>query len=270
MVKRLLKWLFGIIGIVLLIAAIFAVNAIWFRPWSLNVFYEKVFVEFVFEEPELLSALGMVEQFGITGHNAKLNDESPAHQQRQLERTKKNLAQLRSYPLEKQTVSQRLSTRVLDWFLERSVEGEKFQFHNYPLNQLFGVQSQFPSFMANTHRLLAPADCDYYLKRLAAVPAKFDQVLEGLRIREEKQITPPRFVVEKVLKEMTEFVAKPAAENILATSFKTRVAKIDKLDESKRVEFQRRVESTITADVLLDVINERRDLQHRQIDINVA
>jgi len=249
MVKRLLKWLFGVIGIVLLIAAIFAVNAIWFRPWSLNVFYEKVFVEFVFEEPELLSALGLVEQFGITGHNAKLNDESPAHQQRQLDRTKKNLAQLRSYPLEKQTVSQRLSTRVLDWFLERSVEGEKFQLHNYPLNQLFGVQSQFPSFMANTHRLLAPADCDYYLKRLAAVPAKFDQVLEGLRIREEKQITPPRFVVEKVLKEMTEFVAKPAAENILATSFKTRVAKIDKLAASKRAEFQGRVESTITSDV---------------------
>src|SRR5207245_1794829 len=156
--------------------------------------------EFMFEEPELLSSLGLVEQFGITGHNAKLNDESPAHQQRQIDRTKKNLAQLRSYPLEKQTESQRLSTQVLDWFLDRAVEGERWQFHNYPVNQLFGVQSQFPSFMANTHRLLAPRDCEYYVKRLEAVPVKFDQVLEGLRIREEKQIIPPRFVVEKVLK----------------------------------------------------------------------
>lgn len=249
MIKRVLKWLLGIVALLLLIAAVFAVNAIWFRPWSLNVFYEKVFIEFLFEEPELLSSLGLVEQFGITGHNAKLGDESPAHQQRQIDRTKKNLAQLRSYPVEKQTESQRLSTRVLDWFLERSVEGEKWQLYNYPLNQLFGVQNQFPSFMANTHRLLAPRDCEYYIQRLEALPRKFDQVLEGLTLREGKQILPPRFVVEKVLKEMTEFVAQPAAANVLATSFKERTAKIAKLNDGQRAEFQQRVEVAVTARV---------------------
>lgn len=249
MLKRLLKWLGGIILLLLLVAAIFAVNAIWFRPWSLNVFYEKVFIEFVLQEPEMLSSLGLVEQFGITGHNARLSDASPAHQQRQIDLTKKSLAQLREYPLERQSESQRLSTRVLDWFLERGAEGEKYQWHNYPLNQLFGVQSQVPSFLANTHRLREPRDCEYYLQRLAAVPKKFDQVLEGLVVREAKGITPPRFVVEKVLKEMRDFVAQPAAENILATAFKGRSQKIEKLTEEQRAEFQRRVESSITANV---------------------
>ena len=88
---------------------------------------------------------------------------------------------------------------MLDWFLTAQVEGEKLQWHNYPVNQLFGVQNQFPSFMANTHRLLAPRDCDYYIKRLEALPMKFDQVLEGLKLREQKGIIPPRFVVEEVL-----------------------------------------------------------------------
>ena len=249
MVKRIFQWLLSIIGVLLLVAAIFAVNAIWFRPWSINVFYTKVFAEFLFEEPELLSSLGLVEQFGITGHNGKLGDASPAHQQQQLDRTKKNLAQLRSYPVDKQNESQRLSTQVLDWFLERSVEGERWQFHNYPVNQLFGAQSQFPSFMANTHRLLAPGDCEYYVQRLEALPRKFDQIMEGLRSREEKQIIPPRFVVEKVLQEMTAFVAQPVAENILSSSFKTRAGKIDKLSEQQRADFQTRVESTVTAKV---------------------
>ncbi|MFL6568977.1 MAG: DUF885 family protein, partial [Chthoniobacterales bacterium] len=224
MFKRLLKWLFGIIGVLLLIAAIFVVNAVWFRPWFLNTFYEKVFVEFLFDEPELLSAIGLVEQFGITGHNAKLNDESPAHQKKSFERLHRDVEQLHSYPIAKQNASQQLSTAVLDWFLSVQLEGERFQFHNYPVNQLFGVQSQFPSFMANTHRLLAPRDCDYYIKRLEAVPAKFDGVLEGVKLREAKGVIPPRFVVEKVLKEMNEFVATPAAQNILATSFKDRAA----------------------------------------------
>ena len=81
-----------ILALLLLVAAIFLVNLIWFRPWSLNLFYEKIFAQVLFEEPELLSSLGLVEQFGITGHNAKLGDASPAHQQRYFNRAKQNLA----------------------------------------------------------------------------------------------------------------------------------------------------------------------------------
>jgi uncharacterized protein (DUF885 family) len=249
MLKRTLKWLGAVVAVVVIAIAVFLVNLIWFRPWSLNLFYEKVFAEVVFDHPELLSTLGLVEQFGITSHNGKLDDESPAFQQREFERWKRDLTQLREYPLDRQSPSQKLSTRVLDWFLQIQVEGEKWQWHNYPVNQLFGVQNQFPSFMANTHRLLNRKDCEYYLKRLDALPKKFDQVLEGLKIREQKQILPPRFVVEEVLKEMTEFVGTPASENILASSFKSRADKIAELTGSQRADFQSRVETAITGKV---------------------
>jgi len=249
MFKRVLKWILGIVVVAIIAIAIFLINLIWFRPWSLNLFYEKVFAETVFSEPELLTSLGLVEQFGYTRHNGKLGDESPAHQQKAIDRFKKDLRQLHEYPLDRQSPSQKLSTHVLDWFLERQVEGEKWQFHNYPVNQLFGVQNQFPSFMANTHRLLAKQDCEYYIMRLDALPRKFNQLLESLKVREDKQILPPRFVVEEVLKEMSDFIAKPAAENILATSFKTRVSKIDKLIPQERDDFQKRVEASITSKV---------------------
>jgi uncharacterized protein (DUF885 family) len=249
MFKRVLKWIGGIILIAIVVLAVLLINLIWFRPWSLNLFYEKVFAEVIFNEPELLTQLGLVEQFGITGHNGKLSDESPAHQQQTIDRWKKDLAQLHQYPLDRQSASQKLSTHVLDWFLRDQVEGEKWQWHDYPVNQLFGVQNNFPSFMANSHRLLSPKDCEYYIMRLDALPKKFDQTLEGLKVREQKQILPPRFVVEEVLKEMSDFIAKPVSENILATSFKTRAAKIDKLTEQQRADFQARVENAITSQV---------------------
>jgi uncharacterized protein (DUF885 family) len=246
MLKGILKLLLAVLLAVVIALAILAINLIWFRPWNLNLFYEKVFAQTVFDEPELLSSLGLVEQFGFNKHNGKLNDVSPSHQQKFLDRWKKDLSQLHEYPLDRQTPSQRLSTHVLDWFLTKETEGEKWQWHNYPVNQLFGVQNEFPSFMANTHRLLSKQDCDYYLMRLEALPKKFDQLLEGLRVREEKQILPPRFVVDEVLIEMNGFIAKPAAENILATSFKTRAGKIAKLTDAERDDFQRRVEAKIT------------------------
>ena len=162
MVRKTLKWFLRIVALLLVVVAIFLINLIWFRPWSLNLFYEKVFVQVLFDEPELLSSLGLVEQFGFTAHNGKLGDASPAHQQRYFDRGKKP-GDLRAYSLDRQTPSQRLSTHILDWYIDREVEGEKYQWHNYPVNQLFGVQNEFPSFMANQHRLLAPRDCDYYL-----------------------------------------------------------------------------------------------------------
>jgi len=249
MFRRILKWTLRIVVLLVIVLAIFLINLIWFRPWSLNLYYEKVFAQVLFDEPELLSAIGLVERFGITGHNAKLADASPAHQQKFFDRAKKSLEDLHAYPLEKQTASQKLSTHILEWYLTREIEGEKYQWHNYPVNQLFGVQNEFPSFMANTHRLLAPRDCEYYRQRLIAVDAKFDQLLESLKVREQKGILPPRFVVEKVLTEMNNFVAQPAAENILATSFKTRAAKINDLTDEQRVAFQKKVETAITDNV---------------------
>src|SRR5438046_8730742 len=81
-------------------------------------------------------------------------------------------------------------------------------------------------------------------------------------MREQKQILPPRFVIEEVLKEMTDFIRTPASENILATSFKTRAANIVELTEAQRAEFQARIETAITGKVypasqkLLDYFRE--------------
>src|SRR6266550_91536 len=111
MFKRIFKWFGAIIAVVAIAIAVFLVNLVWFRPWSLNLFYEKVFAEILFDHPEILSALGLVEQIGLTGHNGKLDDEAPAHQQREADRWKRNLAQRRQYAVDRQSPSQKLSTR---------------------------------------------------------------------------------------------------------------------------------------------------------------
>ena len=44
MILRLFKWALGLLAVLLCVAAAFVINAVYFRPWSINVFYEKVFV----------------------------------------------------------------------------------------------------------------------------------------------------------------------------------------------------------------------------------
>ena len=190
MFKRILKWFFGILALAAIIIAVFLINLIWFRPWSLNLFYEKVFAETVFGEPELLSQLGLVEQFGITRHNGKLNDESPAHQQKVIDQWKKDLAQLREYPLDRQTPSQKLSTHVLDWFLERQVEGAAIA-DRHTICHAAGIVQRVCRFA----ELRREINAGYVAADLRGDPARgssdaapnVEDVLAGLRIKQPQQ-----------------------------------------------------------------------------------
>src|SRR3982751_2606902 len=180
MLRSTLKWFGALLAVAFLIGAVFVVNLIWFRPFSLNLFYEKVFVSFLLEQPELLSALGIAEQFGYRRHNAHLDDASVAKTERDFAAWHSYLDTLESYDLASQTPEQKLSTRVLTWFIQSELEGEKFRFHDYPVNQLAGVQSATPDFLINIHRIADRRGAEDYLLRLGEVGRKFDQVLEGL------------------------------------------------------------------------------------------
>ena len=228
MVKTLFKYFLVLLAACLVAAAVFALNLIAFRPFSLNLFYEKVFVRFTLQNPELLTSLGIAEQFGYRAHNAHLNDASVAKTERDFVQWRGYLEDLKSYDPEGQTPAQQLSTRVLSWFIESHLEGEKFRFHNYPVNQLWGVQSQTAEFLIQQHRIADKRGALDYLSRLGEVGRKFDEVLQGLALREKNGIVPPRFVVERVLVEMRQFAGRPALENPL---YKNLAAKVDALQD---------------------------------------
>src|SRR3954463_2884139 len=113
MLRKILKWFGVLAGAALVVGAVFVVNLVWFRPFSLNLFYEKSFVSFTLEQPELLTSIGIAEQFGYRRHNAHLDDLSFAKADRDFAKWHQYLADLKSYDLASQTPSQRLSTRVM-------------------------------------------------------------------------------------------------------------------------------------------------------------
>ncbi len=232
--KRILKWIALLLGIGVLLGTALAIQVVFFRPFDIRIFYEKIFVQRLLEDPELLTQLGLVEQFGINGHNARLTDVSPRQTEKASAWIRESLNQLHAYDRAKLDEDGRLSYDVLDYYLTSSVAGDKYRYHNYPVNQMFGVQSQLPTFMATLHPLTSKEDADYYIQRLSLFPDKFDQVLEGLKLRETRYILPPKFVVEKVLAEMHSFIGKMPQENMLFTSFAKRLEKIEALNQTTR------------------------------------
>ena len=248
--KTVAKWSGALLAVALLATSLFLVNLIWFRPFSLDLFYEKTFITFVLKQPELLSSLGIAEQFGYRRHNAHLDDVSAAKTERDFVTWHGYLTDLKSYGSASQTPAQRVSTRVLLWFIENQLEGERFRFHDYPVNQLFGVQSQTPDFLINQHRIADRRGAEDYLARLGEVGRKFDQVLEGLALREGKGVIPPRFVIERVLIEMRGFAGKPTVENPLYKNFAGKVEALAGLSQDEKQALVERCARAIESGVL--------------------
>ncbi len=244
------SWLLLCAGILLVCAlAWFIIALLWGKPWSVKGLFTRTFLKFAFQGPELLTMLGMLEKFGFHGHNAKLSDASEAFQDRLFRFVQRDLGLLRSYPRNRQDKATRLSADIMDFFLSDILHGEPFRYHNYPVNQMFGIQSETPNFMLTMHPVVSKLEAQNYIKRLGKFGIKFDQVLEGLKLREQKGILPPRFVIRRVLDEMTGFIAKPAAENPLHTVFKTKLERLEKVSPVDREKLLKAAEQEITQTV---------------------
>lgn len=225
--KRVMKWIGALLGVVMLVVTVLAVNAIWFKPFSIRVFYERVFMEYALKDPELLSSIRILEPLGLDFYNDDLTDASLERTRELNQKLRDDLATLRRYDREDLDPDGRLSYDILEWFLDMQEKGQEWTFHNYPVNQMFGVQSSLPDFMVQQHQVDDEKDASDYVTRLSKFDTKFEQVLEQLRYREDNDIIPPRFVVEKVLKEMKNFIDSDPAEHLLYTKFE------EKLDEAE-------------------------------------
>ncbi len=224
--KKILKAGGILLGTIVIVSGLFLAHTWYFKPVSINLFFGRTMLQIMLESPELLSMLHVLEPFGIKGHNAKLDDESLAAGDHFFGQLKDAHRVLLSYQDDDLSDADLMSKRIAQSMLGMIVEGEKFRFHTFPVNQMMGVQSGFPSFMESTHQVHSVRDAQDYVSRLNAVGTQFDQVLEGLRHRQELGIHPPQFVVTKVLEEMQNFVDTPAEENILM------VALMDKMKEA--------------------------------------
>jgi uncharacterized protein (DUF885 family) len=249
-VKKLLKWLLYLILLAISLAGIFFAHIWYFKPAKIDWFYGRVFAQFALQSPELLSNMRILPPW-LDFYSDDFDDASPAHEAEMAQMIKDDVAVLHRYDRNALDRDGQLSYDVLDYFLTIQVEGDKFRDYDFPVNQLAGIQSSLPNFMAQTHQVNNKHDADAYIARLDKFPVKFGQVLEGLKLREGKGIIPPQFTVEEVLAQMDGFIAKPAKENMLYVSFKEKLDKLpaDQMDQASRDAFLGRADTAIEKNV---------------------
>lgn len=190
-----------ILGVVILSGLIFTYKLILGKPFSFNHAVERVTIKSLLRDPETLSFLGFLDNTIVDFHSYKLTDASPAFEDQIRADARRGLELITSYDRGRLSYQEQLTYDIFSTYLRGIVDSGVFPYHlnnvmhlgPYPVNQLHGVQSEVPSFLESSHRIVSVKSAKNYVKRLRAITAKFDQVLESLKAREEIGAIPPPF-----------------------------------------------------------------------------
>ena len=173
-----------------------------------NAFFDRVFDATVDRDPVSQTRLGIKKDYG------KWTDISDDHAQKELEITKANLDSLHTLiNFDALDVQTRISYRLFENDCKDKIDNFKWRFHDYPVNQMGGMHSEIPAFLINMHTISNKEDAEAYISRLLGINSLFDQLLVNLKIREEKNVIPPKFVFPLVLADCKNILAGAPFDN---------------------------------------------------------
>ncbi|WP_444994142.1 DUF885 domain-containing protein [Aliikangiella sp. IMCC44359] len=229
--KKILIWFLSIITVLLLIVSGFLLYEWNAKPLFINNFFNRFALKLVLEKPETLTSLHFLEPWGIRGHNTELDDVSPESTEAFFKYIAEEYKVLKTYNEDELQPDELMSKRIAEYLFQLAEEAEPFKFHNYPINQLFGVQNAFPTFMESQHQINDLRDAQDYVARLSKIKLKFLQAARGVKLRAESGIVPPRFVINRVIEEMSQFTSIDVEENILYKSLQDKLNQLGTIDE---------------------------------------
>jgi uncharacterized protein (DUF885 family)/metal-dependent hydrolase (beta-lactamase superfamily II) len=201
---------------------------------DLDAFFEISWRELSLRDPETVLADGLAEVYGLEG--AELTNISDAYVRETYDMYATVLEMLRTYDRDQLTPEQQVSYDVYEFYLDDRVRQQEFIYYDYPATffPVTAVHEQTADFFADLHPIANKQDAEDYVKRLQQVGPKFEQLLEGLKLREEAGIVPPKFANQWALYGVRNTAQSSATQTRFYQAFEEKVALLDDVSDAER------------------------------------
>ena len=197
-----------------------------------NQLFDAIFDEGVLRSPMTQTYLGIKTDYD------KWDDLSEENTTKELAFTKTDLLRVKgidSNKLDEQTL---ISYDLLVQKLENKISDHKWRFHNYPVNQMFGLHSRIPAFLINQHSIKNVKEAQDYIARVKGAEELLAQLTIQLKHRAELGIIAPKFVFPHVIRDSKNILAgapfEEGKDSTILADFSKKVNKLDISAEEKR------------------------------------
>ena len=186
---------------IVLLAILAIANAAPTQSERLAAFFDASFQSELDRKPMLQTMLGIRKDYG------KWDDFSDQAAFAEIEWAELQLEILREFDLAALDDNSLISYRLFENRMQRIVSSKPWVYHNYPLNQEHGYQSELPAFLIGMHEISSVNDAEAYVDRLMSFPAVVEQLISAIEIRTRKGIIPPKFVFPQVFRDIDNLLA---------------------------------------------------------------
>ncbi|MBU7017701.1 MAG: DUF885 domain-containing protein [Theionarchaea archaeon] len=207
----------------------------------IDEFFDESYKQLLLRYPERLTELGISDWFGL--RNDQLNNLSDEYIRETQEVEKAILDLLHEYDRSTLTPEQQISYDVYEWYLDDRVRGHEFMYYNYTVHHfLLSYHDELIRLFTEYHTITTKEDAEDYVSRLSKVDTQIDQVIEGMKLREEKGVVPPKFILEMTEYILVDFLDSSSHDpttisgrsNLLYGYFRENLNKVDITEEEKQ------------------------------------
>lgn len=214
----------------------------------LNANFETIFMRDVMDSPEFQTRLGIKKDYG------KWNERTEEKAAADHDQAIKDLQTLHTeFDFEKLDAATKLSYKLAELSLKNQIEGYKWRYHNYPVNQMFGWQSGIPAFLINSHRVTSVEDAEAYISRLEGVKASAEQRMAGQRRNQVRGVLAPKFVFPYGIDDAKNILKgapfSDGEDSTLLADFRQKVTALNLEEEGKAADLIKRAEHALLTSV---------------------
>jgi uncharacterized protein (DUF885 family) len=214
----------------------------------LDAFFDAFATEWVQGDPDLATGTRYFTGDKQLRLERQLTPQTRQWQIQRIELAKKGLRELQQFDAAKTTPTQRISADLMRWQLDAVASNEPFLDYIFPIDQFGGTNVTLVDNLTVRHPLAVAQDADNYLARLAEIDVRMDEALAEAKRLADKDMIPPRFIIDATLKQLRSFSGTAPEQNPLVTSLSQRLAP-EALDTSAKEALLKRAASIVASEV---------------------
>jgi uncharacterized protein (DUF885 family) len=174
----------------------------------INQWFDEKYEEELAFSPIEQTFIGRKTDYGL------IDDFSDAAADRELAWRRAAVAEMKSrFDYEQLSQDAKISYDIWVYNLEQAEAGLVFRTNRYALHQHNGLQSFFPTFLINTHKVESEADMIGFIQRLSGVATALDQLLARAKTNAAAGTRPPRFAYEGVIDQSRKIISGAPFDN---------------------------------------------------------
>lgn len=221
MIRRILRGFLWLLAIATVIGGYVGYRLAWGKPFTLSQLADRQAIYFLFDTPELLTSIGLIDGTMLDFHSGKLSDYGVAERNRGFAIAERNLQELHWFDRSTLNLQDQITYDILEFQYSSALDDRNFEWTSsgglYPISPMWGGQVGIINFMIQSHTIKNKLTAENYVKRVGLIAQRLDKVTAESQRQYKLGVVLPISLLDKSLLVIKDTVAPKPSEQPLVS-----------------------------------------------------